>query len=949
MEIIYEAKSIMEFDELKRDIFKALERAQGNRKNLDESLTEFLGTLKTLLSVEIILAYVVPPGIRELQRARVVAVAGASLKREEYSFLPPALAEALMQSADTPVHIDETGLSMKDILPVLANRVFKGVAVTMQVGKWVNGALFIAGDNLELSDSLNEVLRSVARRLAVAINHRTAYELLATSRLITAVEYAGEAIQITDADGFIEYINPAFETITGFTALDVIGHRYTEFVRMEGEDKLTFADLRAALEFNKVWRGKLVGFRKGGALWYQGATVCPVLNEAHDATHFVFILRNISSRIEAEQAVRHRERSLSATFNALGAAVVVTDRVGNIRRMNPAAEVLTEWNSTQAVGRPISRILEMIEADSRKSIAIEWEMLFKEVQEIEFDVSGVLVGKEGGETPLFIHTSPILDADEGLLGIVFIGYDLSKQQATMQVLQDSEKNFAEVIERNPDGVVITKNGMITFANRAFARTLGYEVAQLVGQTLEQYVLEEDMARFVQWFSDDSETLYEIRFIGFDGARVNFECSQPREVNFRGQTSMIHMFRDVTARREMENQLMLADRMVSVGTMAAGVAHEVNNPLAYLAANLKFLDEYMPLIKQKLSGEAYSSIAQALAEAQDGAERVEGIVRDLKLFARGHQDEFEVIDLQRCIEAAIKMAWNEVRHRGRLVKQFGAPVKVRGNHGKLVQVFLNLILNAAHALPTGEARANLIKISLVRKESGMVSIDVFDTGCGIPQSKLDRIFDPFYTTKEIGKGTGLGLSICHNILSSMGGTISAESLERQWTKIHIELPLVLSIVDDGSTAHLIMLPNSEALPEEAEDQSKLRILIVDDEPVVAKALKRALRKHDVEVVGSGKQAIEKWFENEYDIMFCDVMMPGLMGYDVYQAIKDKLPGDESRLLFMTGGAFTQESEKFLGSLDEHQIIQKPFDFGLIENYLAQIQVSRLKKDAVKDSH
>ena len=243
-------------------------------------------------------------------------------------------------------------------------------------------------------------------------------------------------------------------------------------------------------------------------------------------------------------------------------------------------------------------------------------------------------------------------------------------------------------------------------------------------------------------------------------------------------------RDLTERRRMENQLIFAGRMAAVGTLAAGVAHEINNPLAYIVANIDFVRHQITTFASRVGrasgmaggdmGHALDEAGEALAEARQGAERVRNIVRDLRVFARGDEDQSGPVALRRVLDSSINIAWNEIRHRARLVKDYGDTPMVEGNESRLGQVFLNLLLNAAHAIPEGETERNEIRVSTRTDGRGHAVVEIRDTGAGIPAEIRDRIFDPFFTTKPAGEGTGLGLWICSGILSALGGEIGVES-------------------------------------------------------------------------------------------------------------------------------------------------------------------------------
>jgi len=368
------------------------------------------------------------------------------------------------------------------------------------------------------------------------------------------------------------------------------------------------------------------------------------------------------------------------------------------------------------------------------------------------------------------------------------------------------------------------------------------------------------------------------------------------------------------REKMTAQLMLADRMVSVGTLAAGVAHEINNPLAYLIASLDFLDREFKGMAQNLPG-PFAELGEAIAEAREGAGRVKHVVRDLKTFSRVDKERTGRIDVRPVIESSINIAFNEIKYRARLVREYGATPLVRADEGRLGQVFLNLLINAAQAMPEGRATENEIRVVTGADDSGRALVEVRDSGPGIPPDVLDRIFEPFFTTKPIGVGTGLGLSICRSIVIAAGGEISVESKVNEGTVFRVLLP---------------------AAPPEAEDEAapptrplsqgrRGRILVVDDEPALGVAIRRILAgEHDVTVLTAASEARELVARGDrFDVILCDLMMPKMTGMDLHAEFTALAPDQAERMVFVTGGAFTEKARRFLGTVPNIRL-EKPFD-------------------------
>jgi two-component system cell cycle sensor histidine kinase/response regulator CckA len=485
---------------------------------------------------------------------------------------------------------------------------------------------------------------------------------------------------------------------------------------------------------------------------------------------------------------------------------------------------------------------------------------------------------------------------------------------TENALQNSEAGFRALIEGSPDAIVVHREDSILYVNPALRGALGYESGELLGFEFTRLVHPQDLEQARARLLNPGSTLpQELRLSRRDGSSVNFE-SVSIPLVFEGKPSVASILRDLTERKRMEQRLMLADRMVSVGTLAAGIAHEINNPLAYVIANLSFIQEEVEELGPTLSAAKSKGLRELIAQAEDGAERVRVIIRDLKSFSRVDSGDDGPVEIQRVLDSAINMAWNEIRHRAQLQKRCADVPAVRGNEARLGQVFLNLLVNAAQAIPVGHASDNQITLT-VQQRGDQVIVEIADTGAGIPGDVLPRIFDPFFTTKPVGVGTGLGLSICHNIVAACGGEISVDSTEGKGTTFRVALPVAQS--------RSLRPRSAPSLPVQAQGR-RLRILLVDDEPSVVRALQRALREHDLVVAFSGAEAIEVLDSGqEFDLIFCDLMMAQLSGMEVFDIVRRRFPDLIDRFIFMTGGAFTQQAKDFLGGVS-NPVVEKPFD-------------------------
>jgi PAS domain S-box-containing protein len=536
--------------------------------------------------------------------------------------------------------------------------------------------------------------------------------------------------------------------------------------------------------------------------------------------------------------------------------------------------------------------------------------------------------KDGTEHLVEVTTS--LARMDGKPAIVAFVREASAQQLAEEQRMRNDARFRELIEIAPEPIGIIRGGHFVYVNRAYLTVLGYPDAATLYVTPLSDLLEPGDATLrarresntLEHRTRQAPYVYKVR--RFDGSTVLLEVSSVY-FEYDGKPAVLGMARDVTARKQLERQLVQGDRLAALGTMAAGVAHEVNNPLAYLMLNLEWIARKLPTLEHDPAG--LQGLTTMLDEARHGAERVSAIVRELRSFSRADGETRTSVDLADVAQAAIKIAGHEIRHKARIVTSFEPARPVWGNEARLEQVVINLLLNAAQALPETRAETNEIRVSVREDGEGRSVLEVFDNGAGIPPDVLPRIFDPFFTTKPVGEGTGLGLSICHGIVTSLGGQIAAYSEPGEGTTFRVVLP-----THDTSTGDDTKSP-SEVPP--SHDARKARVLVVDDEPPIANTLRELLGpEHEVLAATSVRDALVLTDQGDFDVIFCDLIMPGANGLDFYRELRARRPGQERRIVFMTGGAFTARTAEFLASV-ENRRVEKPFDLGLIEQLVREM--------------
>jgi len=382
----------------------------------------------------------------------------------------------------------------------------------------------------------------------------------------------------------------------------------------------------------------------------------------------------------------------------------------------------------------------------------------------------------------------------------------------------------------------------------------------------------------------------------------------------GRPVRVAIGRDLTERNEAQERLARAHRLAAIGTLAAGVAHELNNPLTFVLSNVELVADGLRRLRgMPRDADGWDEALHALDDALEGAERMRVIVRDLRTMARSDEATPTAVDVRKLLESAANLAWNEVRSRARLIWDIGDVPAVRGSETRLGQVFLNLIVNAAHAIPDGNPDAHVIRLSASRQPNGKVAISVADDGSGIPPENLPRIFDPFFTTKPVGVGTGLGLWVCHNIVSAFGGTLDAMSEVGRGTTFRV----VLAAAERGDALRPARIQDGR------DGRARLRLLVVDDEPLVAATVRRQLASEFVVDAASGAaDALARIARDRYDAIVCDVVMEGPSGLQFLEALREQAPELVGRVLFVTGGASPASADLLAAS--GAPWMAKPFD-------------------------
>ncbi|HWB81588.1 MAG TPA: ATP-binding protein, partial [Nannocystaceae bacterium] len=339
------------------------------------------------------------------------------------------------------------------------------------------------------------------------------------------------------------------------------------------------------------------------------------------------------------------------------------------------------------------------------------------------------------------------------------------------------------------------------------------------------------------------------------------------------------------------------------------------PLSAVIANLDLLHEALVDLPAENDLLRWQELREQLSDAREAADRVRRIVKDLKVLSRSEETKTSRVDVRELLDASLRMAHNEIRHRARVTRSFRAVPVVEANPSRLGQVFLNLLINASQAIRPGHADENHIVVATDTDAQGRAVIEVRDSGGGMTPEVRQQIFTPFFTTKPIGVGTGLGLSICHRIITQLGGEILVESEVGVGSTFRVVLPAEPGAVADPPAVE----------PRRTTAVRRGRVLVIDDEEIVLAAVRRTLAsEHDVVTTSESPAALARIESGErFDVILCDLMMPIMNGIDLFAAIQRLAPEQSQQVVFFTGGAFTDETRAFLERV-ENTALEKPFE-------------------------
>lgn len=672
--------------------------------------------------------------------------------------------------------------------------------------------------------------------------------------------------------------------------------------------------------------------RKDGSVGQGELAVFPLRNEKGDIIGFRGIGRDVAERLLMIEALRRSEERYRTVLDEMEEAYYELDLAGNLTFFNDALIRKVSRSREELMGMGYK---EYTSAKDLERVYRAFSQVYKtgkplkgiSLQVIRMD--GIIISSEDTVLPLKNKAGEIM-------GFRGVSHDVTERLQMMEALRRSEERYRTMLEEMEEAYYeVDLKGNFTFFSDALCRQLGYSREEIMGLSYQVYVPPENSKKVFEVYNTVYRTgephkLFTSSQIKKDGTRIYTEDSifpmrdeEGKIIGFRG------ISRDITdrkqrdeERKQLEQKAQFASRLASVGELASGVAHEINNPLTAVIgyAHLLLDRKDIPV-----------DIKRDVEVINEGAQRVAGIIKKLLVFARQTKPERTYVDVNEIINTTLELrAYSLQGSNIKVILQFDPDLPMTvADPGQLQQVFLNLIMNAEAEVKLAHGGG---KLAIKTEQMGdNLRVSFKDNGLGIAKENLERIFNPFFTTRKVGQGTGLGLSVCHGIVTEHKGRIWAESQLGKGATFIVELP----IVNENK-----QLEMPEPVVRETRKASRAKILVVDDELVIRQFVSQILAEegHEVEAVDSAEGALEEVNSKEYQAIMLDIKMPGMSGIELYQHFQKISPPLADKVVFITGDVMGTSTMTFLSKTKAPYII-KPFDAKQLKAEINRVLASR----------
>ncbi len=696
-----------------------------------------------------------------------------------------------------------------------------------------------------------------------------------------------------DKDLRYTYWNKASEKLTGTIAKDALGkHLYDIFPADE-------ATQRAERVYREVLKTKQSR---------RFINHCPIndrdfwfsIGVYPTETGISVFVSDITENMQMEEALRKSESKYSTLVEKGNDGIVVIQdglfRFANFRMVEMAGFSLDE-----TLGRPFIDFI----APDYKALVMNLYRARMSGKEVPNKYEAAIVTKDGREISVEINAS-LIEYESKPADLAFIR-DITERKRVEQL-------FRDLFETSMIGIYIAQDGKFHLANRQFQKLVGYTEEELLNKDPLLIVFPDDreMVRksAISMLKRNCFDAYEYRYITKSG-EVRWVAEVVASIDYFGKRATLGSFMDTTGTKKIEEQILTTSKLASIGELAAGVAHEINNPLTGIIGYAQLLTA-----RQDVS----TDIKEDLSKIYEESQRAVKIVQNLLRFAHHYQPDRSYVDINELIQRTLELRSYELRTSNiELVTKLTPNLPwVLADYNQLQQVFMNIIVNAEQAIAEVKHQG---KITVATDTVGdCVRIISADSGPGISEENISKIFDPFFTTKPVGSGSGLGLSVCHGIISQHGGRIYAESKSGEGATFFIELPVATVAEADIEKGEVTVKEKKRHQPKNGKN-----ILVIEDESAIREVLKRALAAegYQVDITTDGKTGIAMMQKKPYDLYIVDLKMPGMGGSELYRIVNKKHPAEAEKIVFITGDTITPETHDFLVATGR-PYLSKPFE-------------------------
>jgi len=738
-------------------------------------------------------------------------------------------------------------------------------------------------------------------------------------KLSRAVEQSPASVIITNTKGDIEYVNPKFTQLTGYTSEEVIG-KNPRILKSGHTKSKDYSSMWETIQSGREWRGEFYNKKKNGGLFWESASVSPIFDDKGTVTHFLAVKEDITKRKQAEEELQETRDYLDNLLSFANAPIMVWDKSSKITKFNLAFERMTGYTMYDVLGKHP----EMLFPDERRE---ELSKLISRTSNGENMISVEMPVRcqDGSVCTVIWNTANIYAADDtSIIATIAHGQDITDRKQVEESLQESELRFRSLYENATIGLYrTTPDGKIVLANPALVKMLGYaSFEKLAERNLEQDGFEPSSQReeFLKKIESEGEVAgYDSKWIHQDGTAI-FVLESARAIrDSQGKTLYYDgTVENITNRKKLEEQIRQMQKLESLGTLAGGIAHDFNNILGIILAFVTTLR------RLKDVPEKFDHAVETISTA---VQRGAALVRQILTFARKSDVEFELTNINEVAKEVIDMTLETFPRTLTYSQNLQMDIPdINADRSQIHQALLNLCVNARDAMPDGGVLTiNSTVVDGVTLQTQhpealarpYICIAVSDTGIGMSKEIRERIYEPFFTTKEKGKGTGLGLAVVFGVVQTHKGFIDVESEPGMGTTFRLYLPMP----SDLKPAPTEIQEQVMEIPGGSET-----LLVVEDEETLMMFIQVSLAAKGYTVISAvdGPEAVKTYRERQKEIslVFTDLGLPGMTGMEEVSIIRKINP--DAKIIVATG-YLDREMKSELLKAGVKKFILKPYDF------------------------